>query len=74
MARGEEVGIMNDVISDPVHIEWKDPDSDWHWFYLLGTRGEWLKLQGRDSPDGSKHDGDVFWVHRSEMKSMEVEA
>lgn len=59
---------------EPVHIDWKDPDSDWHWFYLLEMRGEWVKLQGRDSPDGYQHDGDVFWVHRSEIKTMQVES
>ena len=25
-----------------VQIEWRDDGSDWPWFWLLGTNGEWL--------------------------------
>lgn len=54
-----------------VQIEWRDPASDWPWFWLLGMRGEWLSLQGADYPDGSaKHDGDCFWVHKSSVRTM----
>lgn len=58
---------------EPVRVVWFDPDSDWNYFWLLEMRGEWLKLQGRDHPDGWKHDGDVFWAHCSKIKHMEVE-
>ena len=54
-----------------VQIEWRDDGSDWPWFWLLGTNGEWLHLQGADYPDGSaKHDGDCFWVHKSDVQTM----
>ena len=54
-----------------VQIEWRDQASDWPWFWLLGTHGEWLHLQGADYPDGSaKHDGDCFWAHKSEVQTM----
>ena len=54
-----------------VQIEWRDPASDWPWFWLLSMRGEWLHLQGADFPDGSaKHDGDCFWVHKSDVRTM----
>ena len=54
-----------------VQIDWRDPASDWPWFYLLNMRGEWLHLQGADYPDGSaKHDGDCFWVHKSDVRVM----
>lgn len=56
-----------------VKIEWADPAHDWPWFYLIRVRGEFLLLQGADYPDGSaKHDGDTFWVHRSEAKTIAV--
>ena len=58
-----------------VHIEWHDPESDWPWFWLLNVRGEWLHLQGADYPDGSaKHDGDCFWVHKSDVRMMRSHA
>ena len=54
-----------------VQIEWRDDGSDWPWFWLLGTNGEWLHLQGADYPDGSaKHDGDCFWAHKSDVQTM----
>ena len=54
-----------------MQIEWRDDGSDWPWFWLLGTNGEWLHLQGADYPDGSaKHDGDCFWAHKSEVQTM----
>lgn len=58
-----------------VQIEWRDPESDWPWFWLLNMRGEWLHLQGADYPDGSaKHDGDCFWVHKSDVRNMRSNA
>ncbi len=58
-----------------VQIEWRDPASDWPWFYLLKMRGEWLHLQGADYPDGSaKHDGDCFWAHKSDVRVMRSNA
>ena len=58
-----------------VQIEWRDPASDWPWFWLLSMRGEWLHLQGADFPDGSaKHDGDCFWVHKSDVRTMRSNA
>lgn len=58
-----------------VQIEWRDPASDWPWFYLLKMRGEWLHLQGADYPDGSaKHNGDCFWVHKSDVRVMRSNA
>jgi hypothetical protein len=55
-----------------VRIEWRDPENDWPWFWLLELRGEWVYLQGANYPDGScKHDGNRFWVHHSEIKLME---
>ena len=54
-----------------VQIEWRDPASDWPWFYLLKMRGEWMHLQGADYPDGSaKHVGDCIWVHKSDVRAM----
>lgn len=54
-----------------VKIKWKDPSDDWPWFWLLETRGEWLKLKGADYPSGyAKHKGDVFMVHRKEIKTI----
>ena len=54
-----------------VQIEWSNQESDWPWFWLLGTNGEWLHLQGADYPDGSaKHDGDCFWAHKSDVQTM----
>jgi hypothetical protein len=54
-----------------VKIEWRDPCSDWPWFFIIGFDGEWVHLRGADYPDGTgKHDGSSFWVHRNEIKSM----
>jgi hypothetical protein len=58
---------------DYVLIQWRDPSNDWPWFYLVDFRGEWIKLKGADSPDGTaKHDGNMFWVHQSEINFWEV--
>ena len=58
---------------DLLHITWSNPDSDWPYFWLLETKGEWLKLKGADYPDGrAKHDGNVFLAHRNDMKSVLV--
>lgn len=54
-----------------VRIHWTSPESDWHYFRLLGFEGEWLHLRGADNPiTGTKHAGDAFWVHRTEVKSV----
>lgn len=54
-----------------VEIEWHDPASDWPWFWWIGERGEFVELQGADYPDGStKHEGDTFWAHRLQIKTM----
>ena len=64
---------MTDKVIDYVRIKWNDPSNEWWWFYLLDFRGEWIKLKGADSPDGTaKHDGDEFWIHQSEISVMEV--
>lgn len=58
-----------------VWIDWRDPASDWPWFWLLKMRGEWLHLQGADYPDGSaKHHGDCFWAHKSDVRLMRSNA
>lgn len=58
-----------------MRIEWRDTASDWPWFWLLEVRGEWIHLQGADYPDGSsKHDGDCFWVHKSDVRTMSANA
>lgn len=60
-------------MSELVHITWRDPASDWPYFYLLETRGEWVKLQGADYPDGSAtHEGDVFMAHKDDIRAMRV--
>lgn len=54
-----------------MHIVWRDTNADWPWFYLLDMRNDWLHLQGADYPDGSaQHEGDTFWVHRSDVVLM----
>ena len=54
-----------------VQIEWRDPENDWAWFWLLDMRGEWLHLRGANYPDGSgKHCGDCIWVHKSDVQTM----
>lgn len=58
---------------EPVCIDWHDDDDYWRHFWLLEMRCEWVKLQGRDALDGSAHEGDVFWVHQSEIELMEVD-
>lgn len=64
-----------ETTAELVEITWHDPNSDWPWFRLLETKGEWLKLQGADYPDGSaQHEGDTFLVHRSQIKEMKVHA
>ena len=56
---------------DLVEIEWKDPYCDWPWYYVLEEKGDRLRLKGADYPDGSAtHDGGVFWVERSEIRTM----
>jgi hypothetical protein len=55
-----------------VKIRWKDPRYDWPWFWLLKTDGARIKLKGADYPNGSaKHEGDVFYVHKSEIAQIE---
>lgn len=55
-----------------VKIEWEEYSGDWPYFYLDGFEGEWVKLTGADYPDGSaKHEGDSFWIHKSDIKSMQ---
>ena len=54
-----------------VYIEWKNPENDWHWFYLIGSYGGCYQLKGADYPDGSaKHEGDIFWVISSDILRM----
>jgi hypothetical protein len=55
-----------------VWIDWVDFD-EWHWFYLLGFKGEWAHLKGRNSPNGSKHKGGSFWAHRDAITKMQDE-
>lgn len=71
-AQGAELAVMADRAGRRlVEIEWRNPDSDWPWFWLLRMDGEWLELKGADFPDGSaKHDGDSFWVHKSDVRTM----
>lgn len=55
-----------------VRITWRNPNDDWHWFWLLEEYGDSLYLQGADDPeDGSKHDGDCFWAYRFEILRIE---
>lgn len=55
-----------------VRVSWKDTQHDWEWFYLLGSKGEMVNLQGANDPiRGVKHCGNSFWVHHSEIKSMD---
>jgi hypothetical protein len=55
-----------------VKITWRNPEDDWHWFWLLALKPGWVKLQGADDPDGCKHDGDIFWVSKDEIHRLEV--
>jgi hypothetical protein len=54
-----------------VYIHWYDPDSDWHWYTLLGFAGEWVHLRGEASPDGVPFAGPTFWEHSTSIKSLE---
>lgn len=71
IAPSERVNPMPKKKPKLVWIEWRDPESDWPWFFLLGRRGGRLHLQGADYPDGSaKHRGDCFWAHESDVRLM----
>ncbi len=62
------------LVNKPVYIEWKDSESNWHWFRLLDTAMwlniGWLYLQGRNSPEGVEHDGKRFWVPINEVSMI----
>lgn len=54
-----------------VNIRWVNADHDWYWFVVQDTKKHgWVRLKGRDAPDGALHDGTEFWAHVSEMKSI----
>jgi len=61
---------MAKLIGKNVYITWKD-GSEWHWFKVIDRVPGMLMIQGIDSPDGVPHDGDVFWVPVSDIKTME---
>lgn len=58
------------MVKTPVTIIWKDPEHDWNFFWLNAIDGNSILLTGADDPAGWKHDGDQFWVHKSEIKSI----
>lgn len=62
----------------PVFVEWKSQEHDWHHFFLMqhgpfGTQPHFIRLKGRDDPDGSAHMGDTFWVCLDEIKRMALD-
>ena len=64
---------MRAVKHDLLYITWRDQASDWPYFWLLKTKGDWLKLKGADYPDGSAtHKGDVFMAHQADIKQILV--
>jgi hypothetical protein len=59
-------------MSELVHIVWKNPDNDWNYFWLLKETKNKLYLQGADSPEGDRHDGDKFWINTSDIRALKV--
>lgn len=61
------------MIGKLVKVVWRDPANDWPFFFVQEVDGDWLRLRGADYPDGSAtHEGDCVFVHRSEIKQIEV--
>ena len=54
-------------VKTPVTIIWKNPDDDWHYFYLRAVTNEMVQLTGADDPDGHKHRGNTFWVRKYDI-------
>ena len=57
-----------------VHIEWYDPQAEWHEFTVLRVvkaGGElWLALRG-ETQNGARHDGEMYWTRAAEIRAME---
>lgn len=52
-----------------VHVEWREPQYDWHMFSLLAVHGDELWLKG-EPDNGVPHAGDTFIVREDEIRSM----
>lgn len=61
---------LEQLIGKPIFIAWKSPQDDWNHFTLLDVREDRIRVQGRHSPDGWRHDGDRFWATLSSIRLL----
>lgn len=60
-----------DFVGREVRITWKDPDDDWHYFFVDACMGQTATLRGiADKETGSPHEGNCFAVSWSEVKEI----
>jgi hypothetical protein len=62
---------LKKYVDTPVVIKWINPNDDWAYFRLIGFEEGRVWLRGMDSPDGCLHDGDMFDVDPSEIRTCE---
>lgn len=56
-----------------VKITWTDPKNDWNYFRLLNHSANCVCLQGVYDPETKiRHEGDTFWVKKSDIATIEV--
>ena len=61
---------LDDLLGQPVFITWRRPQDDWNHFTLLDIREDRIRIQGRNHPEGFRHDGDRFWATFNSMVSI----
>lgn len=59
------------MTGEKVIVRYKNPEYDWLWYTVVDSRKHgWLRLQGRDAPDGSPHTKSEHWMHVSEAEEI----
>lgn len=71
---GKEVSLLDELVGKPVYVEWADKPDDpdaWHWYFLVGVLGGWIKLAGRTAPSGQAFEGLPVYVNEELILSIE---
>ena len=60
------------LVGQRVIVEWVNPEDDWPAFIIieLDEEDDMIRFQGDTHPDGSKHDGNKFWVMSGDIVSI----
>ena len=55
-----------------VVVDFKAVEDDWRYFRIERVEGQKIAFTGMTDDDGTKHDGNFFWVGASEIQSIRL--